>query len=85
MKDLLANAEGAHQLQDKIVDAVFQYVNEDARKTHLGLYAAVRASISLIKSSNMSSQTRMSLAQSIFFELTDDIFIAQPDQNTESR
>jgi|GEM_PF-1560813 len=63
----------AFKLEEDIVDAVFNYVDEDVTKTQFGINAAVRASISLIKGSSMSPETRMALAQNIFVELTDDI------------
>lgn len=65
----------AHALKEEIINSVFKYVADDDAKVGFGVHAAVQASISLIKDSSMSSQTRMALAQSIFMNLTDDIAI----------
>ena len=63
----------AHELEQSIIDAVFEYVNEDDSKAGFGLNAAVRACIALAKSSTMSPQTRMALAQQIFMDMTSDL------------
>lgn len=75
----------AHKLEEHILDAVFDYVDQDVTKTQFGLNAAVRASILLIKGSTMSNETRMALAQSIFMDLTDDLPLADMDSETQSQ
>ena len=75
---------GAHDLEQSIIDAVFEYVDEDDSKAGFGLHAAVRACVALAKGSTMSPQTRMALAQQIFMDMTSDLTIlsaAEPAKN----
>jgi len=63
----------AHELEEMIVDAVFNYVSGDDTRSGFGINAAFRASIALSKCSTMSDETRMALAQSMFMEMTEDL------------
>lgn len=63
----------AHELEQNIVEAVFDYVDQDETRAGFGINAAFRACITLAKCSSMSPQTRMALAQQIFMDLTADL------------
>jgi hypothetical protein len=74
MADAVAeNLAAAHELQQSIIDAVFDYVAEDNSRAGLGLNAAFGACITIAKNSSMSPQTRMALAQHIFMDMTSDL------------
>ena len=68
-----AKLAAAHELELSIVNAVFDYVNNDDSKAGFGISAAFRACVSLAKNSSMSPQTRMALAQHIFMDMTSDL------------
>ena len=63
----------AHELEQTIANAVHDYVDDDETRAGFGINAAFRACIGLIKTSSMSPQTRMSFAQRIFLDMTDDL------------
>ena len=63
----------AHDLERRLIDAVFDYVNEDDERAGLGINAAFRACVALTKASTMSPQTRMAYAQQLFMDMTSDL------------
>jgi len=73
MDNLFGKTADAFDLQSKIVEEVFDYVDDDPSKSMLGIYAAVKASLDLISSSTMTDSTRVALAQTFFYDMVGDI------------
>ncbi|MFC4347964.1 hypothetical protein ACFO5Q_08920 [Kordiimonas lipolytica] len=66
----------AHELEQRLINEVFDYVNEDDERAGLGLNAAFRACITLTKGSTMTAQTRMAFAQQVYLEMTSDLALS---------
>ena len=79
MEKMTRDVNEAHKLQATIVDMVLDYVDDDDARATFGINAALLAGVQLIRDSSMSVQTRMSMAQSLFQDLTDDIQAHHPD------
>ena len=73
MDNLFGKTADAFELQSKIVEDVFNYVDDDPSKSMLGIYAVVKASLDLISSSTMTDSTRVALAQTFFYDMVGGI------------
>ncbi len=80
MEKMTRDVTKAHELQESIVQSVFDYVDDDLSRSTFGINAALQAGVQLVKSSSMSDQTRMNIAQTIFQDLTEDIQYTQHKQ-----
>jgi len=80
MEKITRDVTKAHELQESIIQSVFDYVDDDFSRSTFGINAALQAGVQLVKNFSMSDQTRMSIAQTIFQDLTEDIHYTHPNK-----